>query len=74
MIEHARSLLFADDPAPPPKERDMEVDPRALHEFAEAGLTPAPSTVVQAPHIAESPVNFECLREQILHFGDGPRR
>ncbi len=30
-----------------------------VSEFAEAGLTPAPSEVVRAPRIAESPVNFE---------------
>lgn len=31
-----------------------------VSEFEEAGLTRAPSEVVGAPRIAESPVNFEC--------------
>lgn len=31
-----------------------------VSEFEEAGLTPAPSEVVKAPRISESPVNFEC--------------
>ena len=44
-------------PAPP------EVD-----EFVLAGLTPAPSRVVDVPRVAESPVSFECRRSQIIRL------
>jgi len=39
---------------------------RGVDEFAEAGLTPAPATLVKAPRVAESPVNLECRLLQIL--------
>ncbi len=41
-----------------------------VSEFDEAGLTPAPSEVVHAPRIAESPVNFECRLIRALHVAD----
>lgn len=47
--------------------------PPEVNEFAEVGLTPAPSRLVKAPRIAEAPVNMECRVEQILNFGDQPR-
>lgn len=42
-------------------------------EFDAAGLTPVPSTVVSAPRVLESPVNFECQLTQItrLQRADG---
>jgi flavin reductase (DIM6/NTAB) family NADH-FMN oxidoreductase RutF len=42
--------------------------PRDIDEFAVAGLTPAPSSVVRVPHVAESPVSFECRCTQILQL------
>ncbi len=40
--------------------------PAEVDEFGLAGLTPAPSRVVQVPRVAESPVSFECRRTQII--------
>ena len=47
--------------------------PPEVDEFALAGLTPAPSTIVQVPRVAESPVAFECrVTQQIqLQRADG---
>ena len=42
--------------------------PAHVDEFQLAGLTPAPSTVIRVPHVAESPVSFECRRTQILQL------
>jgi flavin reductase (DIM6/NTAB) family NADH-FMN oxidoreductase RutF len=33
---------------------------RGVDEFELAGLTPAPSRLVKAPRVAESPAAFEC--------------
>jgi flavin reductase (DIM6/NTAB) family NADH-FMN oxidoreductase RutF len=43
-------------------------------EFALAGLTPAPSSLVAAPRVAESPVNFECKVTQIVQLQDQLQR
>ena len=43
--------------------------PRGTSEFALAGLTPAPSTHVAPPRIAESPVSFECVTHASLVTG-----
>ena len=40
-----------------------------VDEFAEAGLTAAPSLRVTPPRILESPVSFECRLMQIVEFG-----
>lgn len=40
-----------------------------VDEFAEAGLTPAPSVKVRTPRIAESPVSFECRLMMIIELG-----
>jgi len=37
-----------------------------VDEFALAGLIPAPSEVVSAPRVAESPINLECKLTQIV--------
>lgn len=37
-------------------------------EFEVAGLTPVPSTVVSAPRVLESPVNFECQLTQLTQL------
>ncbi|WP_166267913.1 flavin reductase family protein [Marinobacter caseinilyticus] len=39
-----------------------------VDEFALAGLTPKPSRVISAPHVAESPVAFECRVTQVLQL------
>jgi flavin reductase (DIM6/NTAB) family NADH-FMN oxidoreductase RutF len=43
--------------------------PHGMSEFDAAGLTPAPSERVKAPRLKESPVNFECVRYEIIHIG-----
>ena len=39
-----------------------------VSEFALAGLTPLPSTLVQPPRVAESPVTMECRCTQIVQL------
>jgi flavin reductase (DIM6/NTAB) family NADH-FMN oxidoreductase RutF len=43
-----------------------------VDEFALTGLTAAPGVKVQAPRVAESPVNMECRVVQIIPVGRGP--
>jgi len=43
--------------------------PHGTSEFNAAGLTPVPSARVKAPRLKESPVNFECVRYEIIHIG-----
>jgi flavin reductase (DIM6/NTAB) family NADH-FMN oxidoreductase RutF len=45
--------------------------PAEINEFTEAGLTAVPATRVNAPRVAESPVNFECKALEIVPVGDG---
>jgi flavin reductase (DIM6/NTAB) family NADH-FMN oxidoreductase RutF len=40
-----------------------------IDEFAEAGLTPIPSTYIKTPRIGESRVSFECRLAQIIKLG-----
>jgi flavin reductase (DIM6/NTAB) family NADH-FMN oxidoreductase RutF len=40
--------------------------PPETDEFTLAGLTPAPSRLVQAPRVLQSPVSFECRVSQIV--------
>ncbi len=42
--------------------------PYGEDEFALAGLTPAPSRLVSAPRVAESPVHFECKVSDIVQL------
>lgn len=42
--------------------------PHGEDEFTRAGLTPAPSRIVSAPRVAESPVNFECRLSQCVQL------
>ncbi|MDO5627286.1 MAG: flavin reductase family protein [Mobilicoccus sp.] len=44
--------------------------PPHVSEFDDAGLTRAPSTVVTAARVAESPVALECRLERIVDFDD----
>lgn len=46
--------------------------PPLVDEFVVSGLTPVPSEVVRPPRVLESPVNLECVLEQVLDFGDEP--
>jgi flavin reductase (DIM6/NTAB) family NADH-FMN oxidoreductase RutF len=39
-----------------------------VDEFAAAGLTPADSSEVAAPRVAESPVSFECRTAQVIRL------
>ncbi|NBQ90518.1 MAG: flavin reductase family protein [Betaproteobacteria bacterium] len=47
--------------------------PPEIDEFEMAGLTPAPSRLIAAPRVAQSPVSFECRLTQIhrLKRADG---
>ena len=42
--------------------------PHGEDEFVRAGLTAAPSRLVNAPRVAESPVNFECRLSQCIQL------
>jgi flavin reductase (DIM6/NTAB) family NADH-FMN oxidoreductase RutF len=48
---------------------------REVNEFTIAGLTAAPSRFVNVPHVAESPVSFECRLTEIIQLKgvDGER-
>ena len=46
--------------------------PPEVDEFRAAGVTPAPSVVVMAPRVAESPIHFECRVHQIVDLGTEP--
>lgn len=39
-----------------------------VDEFALSGLTPKPSRIISAPHVAESPVAMECRVSQVLRL------
>jgi len=41
-----------------------------INEFALAGLTEAPATLVKAARVLESPVNFECRLTQLIQLED----
>lgn len=40
-----------------------------VDEFAEVGLTAAPSDVVAVPRVAEAPIAFECVRHDVIDLG-----
>lgn len=46
--------------------------PAGINEFAKAGLTEGKSSCVRPPRVAECPVAFECVVEQIIALGDAP--
>lgn len=46
--------------------------PRGTDEFTKAGLTAAPAEQVRPPRVAECPVAFECVVEQVIALGDAP--
>lgn len=43
-----------------------------VNEFVAAGLTAVPSEVVAPPRVAESPINLECRRLQVVEVSDRP--
>jgi flavin reductase (DIM6/NTAB) family NADH-FMN oxidoreductase RutF len=43
-----------------------------VSEFAMAGLTQVPSSMVRPPRVGESLINIECRKHQILEFGTNP--
>jgi flavin reductase (DIM6/NTAB) family NADH-FMN oxidoreductase RutF len=45
--------------------------PYGTSEFELVGLTPAAGTAVAAPHVAESPIAFECETIQLVRFAPG---
>ena len=40
-----------------------------INEFIKSGLTPVPSVKVTPPRVAESPVSFECVVDDIIELG-----
>ena len=40
-----------------------------VNEFFKSGLTPIPSTKITPPRVAESPVSFECVVDNIIELG-----
>ena len=67
-----RTRLFTWNLATRPLAEAMNVTcaavPPEVSEFELAGLTPRASTVISVPHVAESPVNFECKVTQIVQL------
>jgi len=45
--------------------------PSDMDEFAYAGVTPVPSTKVRPYRVAESPIQFECILNQIVTIHEG---
>jgi flavin reductase (DIM6/NTAB) family NADH-FMN oxidoreductase RutF len=46
--------------------------PYGESEFSRFGVASAPSVRVKPPRVADSPVAYECVLEQIVHIGAGP--
>src|ERR1700748_2012742 len=46
--------------------------PKGVNEFIKSGLTPIPSNLVKPPRVAESPVQMECVVNEVKPLGDGP--
>lgn len=46
--------------------------PKGVNEFVKAGFTPIASELVRPPRVAESPVQFECLVNEVKVLGHGP--
>ena len=43
---------------------------KGVNEFIKAGLTEIPSTSIQPPRVAESPVAFECVVDDVIALGN----
>jgi len=46
--------------------------PKGINEFIKSGFTMLPSVLVKPPRVAESPVQFECVVNEIKSLGDTP--
>jgi flavin reductase (DIM6/NTAB) family NADH-FMN oxidoreductase RutF len=46
--------------------------PLGVNEFIKSGLTELPSEMVKPPRVAESPVQFECVVNDIINMGNTP--
>jgi flavin reductase (DIM6/NTAB) family NADH-FMN oxidoreductase RutF len=46
--------------------------PEGINEFIKSGLTELSSLLVKPPRVAESPVQLECVVNDIISLGDGP--
>jgi flavin reductase (DIM6/NTAB) family NADH-FMN oxidoreductase RutF len=46
--------------------------PPDVNEFVRAGLTAAPGKTVKAPHVAETPIYFECKLREIVTISEEP--
>jgi flavin reductase (DIM6/NTAB) family NADH-FMN oxidoreductase RutF len=44
---------------------------KGVNEFIKSGLTPIPSEMVKPPRVKESPVQFECVVNDIISLGNG---
>ena len=42
---------------------------KEINEFEKAGLTPIPSEKIKPPRVAEAPVSFECIVDNIIELG-----
>jgi flavin reductase (DIM6/NTAB) family NADH-FMN oxidoreductase RutF len=46
--------------------------PKGVNEFIKSGFTPIASELVRPPRVAESPVQLECVVNEVKALGDGP--
>jgi flavin reductase (DIM6/NTAB) family NADH-FMN oxidoreductase RutF len=46
--------------------------PKGVNEFVKSGFTPIASNLVKPPRVAESPVQLECVVNEVKPLGDGP--
>lgn len=46
--------------------------PKGVNEFIKSGFTPIASELVRPPRVAESPVQFECVVNEVKALGTGP--
>ena len=44
--------------------------PKDTNEFNKAGFTPLTSELVRPPRVAESPIQFECIIQEVIKLGD----
>jgi len=44
--------------------------PKGTNEFIKAGFTPLPSELVKPPRVAESPIQLECLVQEVISLGE----
>lgn len=45
---------------------------KGVNEFVKAGLTQVPSEKIRPPRVAEAPVSFECVVDQVIELADTP--